>query len=177
MHFALTGLTLALFLVCAACTAPGTPIQAGAPRVWVESGFGVDCDAFGRCWDEGPANLGPGFRYLYGGRWAGRSPFWYEPDRKPDRFVKTGSGVRCDRATRICYKRGRVDKSETQNAFGERAGDRADGWRDSVGTAHMFVTRGGAACDRERRVCFNDGEPDRRLTERFFGRRGKKDRD
>jgi hypothetical protein len=71
----------------------------------------------------------------------------------------------------------RVDKSDTQNAFGERAGDRADGWRDSVGTAHLFVTRGGAACDRERRVCFNDGEPDRRLTERFFGRRGKKDRD
>jgi hypothetical protein len=85
--------------------------------------------------------------------------------------------VRCDRATRICYERGRIDKRETEDAFGDRAGHRADGLRDSVGTAHAFVTRRGADCDRERRLCFENGELDRGLTERFFGRRGEEARD
>ena len=56
-----------------------------------------------------------------------------------DRFLRPGSDVVCDRASRICYKDGKVDKSDTQNVFGERAGDRADGLRDRIGTGRMFV--------------------------------------
>ena len=196
MHGALTTFALTLTLVCAACAggqislqSGGVPLQHRMGTAWDDewpsglSGSGLlgrptlVCDAFGRCERVGPANVGPGFRHLYGGPWAARPSFRYDLDRGGDRFVRTGSDVRCDRATRICYKDGRLDKSETQDAFGERAGDRADGLRDSVGTAHVFVTKRGAACDRERRVCFSDGEPDRRVTERHFGRRGKKNRD
>jgi Fels-1 Prophage Protein-like len=94
---------------------------------------------------------------------------WIERAMRSCHPLQARSNVRCDRATRICYKRGRVDKSETEDAFG----DRADGLRDSAGTAHAFVTRRGAVCDRDRRLCFENGELDRDLTERFFGRRGR----
>ena len=79
--------------------------------------------------------------------------------------------VVCDRATRICYKQGKIDKSDTERVFGGRAGDRADGLRDRHGTAQLFVPERGVACDRESRLCLEDGDPDRRLTRRYFGRR------
>ena len=41
-----------------------------------------------------------------------------------NRFLRPRSEVVCDRATRICYKEGNVDKSDTERVFGERAGDR-----------------------------------------------------
>jgi hypothetical protein len=78
--------------------------------------------------------------------------------------------VVCDRASRLCYKDGKVDKSDTQSVFGERAGDRADRVRDRLGTGDMFVPERGVACDRERRLCLEDGDPDRKLTRRYFGR-------
>ena len=55
--------------------------------------------------------------------------------------------------------------------FGERAGDRADDLRDRLGTARVFVPERGVACDRNRRMCLDDGDPDRSLTRRYFGRR------
>jgi hypothetical protein len=85
--------------------------------------------------------------------------------------------VVCDRATRICYKRGRVDQSDTDDVFGERAGDRVDALRDRHRTARVFVPERGTSCDRERHVCFEDGDPDRGLTRRYFGRRAARDLD
>jgi hypothetical protein len=91
--------------------------------------------------------------------------------RTNDRFLRPRSEVVCDRATRICYKQGKVDKSDTERVFGGRAGDRADDLRDRLGTARLFVPERDVACDRERRMCLDDGDPDRRLTRRYFGRR------
>jgi hypothetical protein len=71
----------------------------------------------------------------------------------------------------MCYKRGRIDKRDTERAFGARAGDPADDLRDQYDTARLFVPERGIACDRESRVCVQDGDPDRRLTRRYFGRR------
>ena len=88
-----------------------------------------------------------------------------------NRFLRPRSEVLCDRATRICYKLGKVDKSDTERVFGGRAGDRADDLRDRLGTARLFVPERGVACDRERRMCLDDGEPDHSLTRRYFGRR------
>ena len=34
----------------------------------------------------------------------------------------------------------------------------------------MFVPQRGVACDRERRLCLEDGDPDRKLTRRYFGK-------
>ena len=103
-----------------------------------------------------------------------RPPSWAEtlPDdlRSRHRFVRPSSKLVCDRASSICYKRGNVDKSPTQDIFGERAGDRADDLRDRLGTARLFVPQRDVACDRNRRVCFDDGVPDRKLSRRYFGR-------
>jgi Fels-1 Prophage Protein-like len=77
----------------------------------------------------------------------------------------------CDRATRICYKQGRVDQSDTDRVFGESAGDRVDRVRNRLGTGRLFVPEPGVACNRASRVCLEDGDPDRRLTRRYFGRR------
>jgi hypothetical protein len=92
-----------------------------------------------------------------------------------NRFLRPRSEVVCDRATRICYKQGRVDQSDTERVFGGRAGDRADDLRDRVGTARLFVPERGVACDRTRRMCLDDGDPDRSLTRRYFGRRAARD--
>jgi hypothetical protein len=88
-----------------------------------------------------------------------------------DRFLRPRSNLVCDRASRICYKNGKIDKSDTENTFGERAGDRADDLRDRFSTARLFVPQRGVACDRDRRLCLEDGDPDRKLTRRYFGKR------
>ena len=138
----------------------------------------VACDAFGRCWRRVPAYSGR-LDLGYGHRdrpppaseppgWAGALP---DHAREPGRFIRPRRDVVCDRATRICYRRGRVDASTTADVFGRRAGDRADDVRDQRGTAWLFVPERGVACDRGRRLCFEDGDPDRDLTRRYFDRR------
>jgi hypothetical protein len=128
----------------------------------------VVCDRFGRCW-----------RPDYDDRFDRRRveahpPGWAEdlPDsaRADERFIRPRSGLVCDQATRVCYKRGNVDKSDTKEVFGRRASKRADQLRDERGTPRIFVPEQGAACDPTRRRCFSDGEPDRKLTRRHFGR-------
>ena len=76
----------------------------------------------------------------------------------------------CDVATSVCYKRGKVDKSETKALFGERAADRADDLRDRRGTGRLFVPERGVTCDAGKRACFDEGVPDYSLTRRYFGR-------
>lgn len=195
MHLATAGVVVCLALLCSACGAPQLSISTGT-RAWSDPGLGalyrtdrdlwmappgygrspfyrpsIACDHFGRCWQVGPFD-----RFARGyGRPDTRPPRWAE--RLPqsaethNRFLRPRSEVVCDRATRICYKKGEVDKSDTERVFGERAGDRADDLRDRLGRARIFVPQRDVSCDRERRVCFDDGDPDRRLTRRYFGKR------
>jgi hypothetical protein len=192
MHLSIARLVLCSGLVCGACGAPQLSIYSGGAEDWTDSrwsplyraerdvwwalpGYGrspldrpyVACDRLGRCWQ-----LGPYDRYALGHTrppsWAGTLPgsAWMG-----NRFVRPRSDVVCDQATRICYKRGKIDKSDTEQVFGERAGDRADDLRDQLSTARVFVPERGVACDRERRICVEDGHPDRSLTRRYFGQR------
>ena len=196
MHLATARLILCVALLCSACGAPQLSVSAGS-RAWSDPGFwspyrterdlwmappgygrslfarpSIACDRFGRCWQVGRSD-----RFARGhlGRPSARPPDWAE--RLPesavsrDRFLRPRSQVVCDRATRICYKEGKIDKSDTQRMFGERAGDRADGIRDRHRGAEIFLPKRDVACDRERRVCLEDGEPDRKLTRRYFGKR------
>jgi hypothetical protein len=80
--------------------------------------------------------------------------------------------VSCDPARTSCVigQAASARQERYRAGVGERAGDRADDLRDRFGTARLFVPQRGVACDRERRVCLEDGEPDRKLTRRYFGR-------
>jgi Fels-1 Prophage Protein-like len=158
--------------------APAGPLYRTERDVWLGlPGYGssrrpaVACDSFGRCWQLGPYDR---FARGYVERRDARPPGWAEslPGSAwmQDRFLRPRSDVVCDRASRICYKEGHVDKSDTEGIFGGRAGQRADALRDRFGTARLFVPERGVACDRENRVCLEDGDADRRLTRRYFGR-------
>jgi Fels-1 Prophage Protein-like len=200
MRSTLTLLAAFLTLIGSGCAMPDTSAHRSGGGVWIgptaSLGYGtypdwdrdlrpaypgyggslghrpaVACDSFGRCWQLGP--LDP-FERLYARRPYVRPPGWAEnlprSARMSDRFLRPGSDVVCDRASRLCYKDGKIDKSDTQSVFGERAGDRADRLRDRLGTGDMFVPQRGVTCDRERRVCLEDGDPDRKLTRRYFGK-------
>jgi hypothetical protein len=191
---------LCLALLCSGCGAPqvsmGTGSRWAEPGLWPRyrtdadpwlarpgygwSAFGrpaVVCDRFGRCWQAGPFDdrLARSHLERRDGRppgWARRLPDSAQTDR---RFLRPRAALVCDRATRICYKQGEIDKSDTERMFGARAGDRADDLRDRHGSARMLVPERGVACDRERRMCLEDGDPDRKLTRRFFGRQATRD--
>lgn len=123
--------------------------------------------------------------------WWGRPSYERQPayrygDRSADRYYRNqarsgGEGrlarpdndVVCDRRTRICYKDGKIDKSETQDFFGGKAADRADDVRDRYEN-DAFVPRKNVVCDRDRRVCYKDGDPNRNLTRDYFGNRAAK---
>jgi Fels-1 Prophage Protein-like len=198
MRYTVTLVAALLTLVGSGCTAPGHLGHGSGTGVWFGPaasmsygtysdrnrdlspafpGYGrglrhrpaVACDSFGRCWQLRSADL---FERRYAAR--ARPPGWAEDlprsGRSSDRFLRPRSNLVCDRASRICYKNGKIDKSDTERVFGERAGDRADDLRDRFGTARLFVPQRGVACDRERRVCLEDGDPDRKLTRRYFGR-------
>jgi hypothetical protein len=186
MHLVTVRLVLCLTLVCAGCGAPNLSVSAGGDPDWTDRswyglpgygrsppyGPGVTCDRFGRCWEVDPFDR---HSRRYVARTEAEPPGWAEnlpgSARTDNRFLRPRSEVVCDRATRICYKRGRVDQSDTDNVFGESAGDRVDALRDRHGTARVFVPERGASCDRGRRVCFEKGDPDRALTRRYFGKR------
>ena len=193
MHLATACLVLSLALICSACGTPQFSVSAGN-RAWSDPGLwptsrierdpwmalpgrspfhrpSLACDRFGRCWQVGPFD-----RFARGYAWPdARGPDWADRLRGSaathDRFLRPRSSVVCDRATRLCYKEGEIDKSDTERLFGERAGDRADDLRDRYGRAGIFVPERDVTCDRERRVCFEDGDPDRGLTRRYFGKR------
>ena len=191
MRHGVAGLALCLALACSACGAPQLSLSSGGTRGWADSsswpwyrerdawrGYGssryddpsVVCDSFGRCWHrrhlERPDAEPPG--------WAENLP---GSARRDDRFLRPRAELVCDRTTRICYKDGFVDKSDTERVFGERAADRADDLRDRLGTPRVFVPEQGVACDRDRRLCLDDGDADRSLTRRYFGRRAARDLD
>jgi hypothetical protein len=187
MRAAKTSLAACLALLCSGCALPQLsaggsrsepgwdPFGGGYPGAgWAYPGYARDddddwvCDRFGRCWRPDS-----GDRYDHP-RGEARPPGWAEnlprSDRARDRFIRPSAELVCDQATRVCYKRGNVDKSDTKEVFGRRAAKRADRLRDERGTAHIFVPEQGVACDRTRRRCYAEGEPDRSLTRRHFGR-------
>jgi Fels-1 Prophage Protein-like len=128
----------------------------------------VNCDAYGRCWQQVPGYRDPGG---YGARppgWADDVPY---RARDPYRFDRPRSGVVCDRGTSLCYKRGRLDRSETRDTFGDRAGERAGNLRDRRGTGQVFVPERGVSCDTRRKLCFDGGVADYSQTRRYFGAR------
>lgn len=153
-----------------ALPAPGwgmdRPAQRNYGRSYRQPRPQIYCDAYNRCFQ----------RYPGGSRSWGlgvRPPGWADDlprrARERDRFLRPRSEVVCDRATSICYKRGRVDKSETRALFGDRAADRADDLRDRRGTGRLFVPERGVSCDTARQVCYDEGSPDFSLTRRYFG--------
>jgi hypothetical protein len=136
----------------------------------------VNCDAYGRCWQHSPGyRYGAPNRLGYRKHRGDRPPGWADDvpyrTRDPYRFERPRSGVVCDRGTSLCYKRGRIDKSETEDVFGNRAGDRADDLRDRRGTGRLFVPERGVTCDPGSKVCFDEGVADYSQTRRYFGRR------
>ena len=193
MRSTMPRLILCLVLMCSACGSPQLSLSAGGHRDWGDSPFLADrdpwlavpgygrspfdrlrvvCDRFGRCWRAEPSAR---FSHGHLGRPEPRPPGWAEslPEsaRTQNRFLRPRSEVVCDRATRICYNEGNIDKSDTKDIFGKRAGKRADKLRDQHGTPRVFAPERDVSCDRERRRCFDDGAPDRGLTRRYFGRR------
>lgn len=85
------------------------------------------------------------------------------------RAVRGSRGVACDPSTQICYRNGRIDKSETEERFGEGAGDRADDIRDRYG-ADVYARSRKVVCDRDAEVCYKNGRPDRSETRDVFGK-------
>lgn len=118
--------------------------------------------------DGGPAHLPAPI--LHGQRdvWPGG---WGWP--AADRYVRPGPDVLCDRSTQLCYKRGRVDVSETRDAFGRGAAREADALRDRLGTAHVFVPRGRGDryCLNAEKICYKNGQPDWSDTRDAYGKR------
>ena len=133
----------------------------------------IACDPYGRCWQRVPPTRWDGG--YDDDRSSARPPGWADDlprrTREPGRFLRPRDGVVCDQASGVCYKRGRIDKSETRGIFGDRAADRADDLRDDFGTGRLFVPERGVTCDPGRRVCFDDGGADFSLTRRYFGNR------
>lgn len=139
---------------------PHSPSAQPSPRAYTAPvAPSIACDPYGRCWQS------PGY--------ATRPPGWGDDvparARDPYRFDRPRSNVVCDQASQICYKGGRVDKSETRAVFGERAADRADDLRDRRGTNQLFVPERGVTCDSARLVCYDGGRADYSLTRRYFG--------
>ena len=134
---------LCLALVCSGCGTPQVSIGTGnrwaEPHPWLaRPGYGwrafgrpaLVCDQFGRCWQADSFDR----RFArYPERRYGRAPGWAERlanSARADRFLRPRANLVCDRATRICYKRGAIDRSDTARVFGARAADRADDLRD-----------------------------------------------
>ena len=151
-------------LVLGACTLANDPNRS----VIYSPGPGV-AGPGGWAYGTTPPRYGYGDRRdRYGGRWGARG--WDDDDRPRSRTFQAGRRVVCDRRTEICYKRGRIDQSETEDQFGDRAADRADRFRDRFG-ADAIVTGRNSYCDRSDKVCYKNGDPDRSDTRKVFGKK------
>jgi hypothetical protein len=183
MHAAKAGLAISLAMLCGACALPQSAVTLGGaqPDVGWDSSWPtypgysrsyyrddeVVCDRYGRCWRYDDDHEHDRYR-------TARPPDWAEelPDSEQERrrFVRPDDNLVCDQATRVCYKRGLVDKSDTKEFFGRRAAKHADRLRDERGNAEIFIPEKGVACDPGRQRCYADGKPDRDLTRRHFGK-------
>ena len=108
----------------------------------------------------------PGYRYDHRGDHDEPGAPWHGDDR---RFDRQGHEVVCDRLTKVCYKKGDIDASETRDRFGNHAGRRVDGIQDRNRTNDVFLPRPGVICNDQVNVCKTGGEPNRKLTRDYFG--------
>lgn len=118
----------------------------------------------------------PAYGYGYGSPDADR---YYRRHRNDDddgkgknrRLVRTERNVVCDRRTEVCYKNGDIDASETREYFGKDEARRVDRIRDRYKDNDIFLPRGNTVCREENRTCYVKGEPDRRATREYFGKK------
>lgn len=141
------------------------PVSAypGGPRVYADGPNDLligGRTGYGAGWGSGGSSWGGGSNW--GGRTYGGDPF-QSPTYRPSRRVV------CDSRTELCYKRGELDRSETQDQFGNRAGRRLERIRDEYG-GNVVVPRRGVVCDRDDQVCYKGGRPDRSDTRDVFGK-------
>jgi len=135
-------------------TGSGWALQDSDMRTW---GYGgrqprLVCDARGICYQAGAA-YSPGTIYSDERELWQRRPERWRRDNHNRRFARPDSDVTCDRRTSVCYKNGHIDKSETEEFFGNGASRRADAIRDRAGSGRVFVTRPGKWCDPADRGC------------------------
>lgn len=99
-----------------------------------------------------------------------RAP-WRRQEPRDPRFSRKSDDTVCDRRTSICYQNGEIDKTETQERFGNRAAERADDIRDRQRSANVYVPRRGTVCNDDRNRCYQDGRGNVRQTRENFGDR------
>ena len=126
-------------------------------------------------YDSGPGWYGRPYERRSYGWWGNREAdrYYHNRARQGRRLARPDDNVVCDRRTQVCYKDGKIDKTETHDFFGNKAARRADGVRDKY-EEDAFVPRKDVVCDRDRRVCYKDGDPSRKLTRDFFGNKAAK---
>lgn len=131
-------------------------------------------------YDNGPGYYGRG-RSVYGrnNTYYGRDPrYWYggrrnddDNNRRQPRFDRPENNVVCDRRTATCYKGREIDVSETREKFGRDAARKVERVRDRYDNNDIFRPRRNAVCDRDDKRCYQNGDPNRRLTREYFGNR------
>lgn len=87
------------------------------------------------------------------------------------RWVGEEPRVVCDRETEVCYKRGRIDSSETRDAFGKGPARRVRALQQEFGSNDVFLPRDNTVCDRNAEVCYKNGRPDWSDTRDQFGKK------
>jgi len=106
-----------------------------------------------------------------GGLGGGGSTGWGGSD---NRRSTRSDDVYCDARTEVCYKRGRVDASETRDAFGKGASRDVERLREQQGTGRVYVPRDGSVCNRVEGVCYKNGKPDWSDTRDYIGKNAAK---
>ena len=86
------------------------------------------------------------------------------------RGSRSNDSVVCDQRTEVCYKRGRLDASETRDAFGKGPSRDVERLRQQQGTGRVYVPRDGSVCNREQGVCYKNGKPDWSDTRDYIGK-------
>lgn len=99
-----------------------------------------------------------------------RAP-WDDGKRREGRYDREGKDTVCDRRTEICYKDGHIDKTETNQRFGNKAAGRADDIRDRYDNRNVYVPRKNVACDGDRNVCLENGKRDVQATRQEYGKK------
>lgn len=127
--------------------------------------------ALGGCLDGGGNGLDMG--NWGGGSWGGQSSSVWDGfgGSNSRRYGRSNDGVTCDSRTQICYKRGRLDASETRDAFGKGPSRDVERLREQQGTGRVYVPRDGSVCNRAEGVCYKNGKPDWSDTRDYIGKK------
>lgn len=149
----------------------------GGGRYGVYDGGGYGGPYYGRgsSYGRGPyygrnTYYGRDPRYWYGGRRNDDDDDRRQARREP-RLDRPENGVVCDRRTETCYKGREIDASETREKFGRDAARKVERVRDRYDNNDIFRPRRNAVCDRDDRRCYQNNDPNRRLTREYFGNR------